>query len=57
MLSNSLTYKVFSGELGGVGMMQLVSYKSPKKRVIAHFSLEKFGHLVYCQYFCAIINN
>ena len=30
MLSNSLTYKGFSGELGGVGMMQLMSYKSEK---------------------------
>ena len=33
MLSYSLTYKVFSGELGGVGMMQLMSYKSEKNEL------------------------
>ena len=46
MLSNSLIYKGFSGELGGVEKTLLMSYKSPKNRVIAQF-LWLFGLRLY----------
>ena len=44
MLVKSLMYKGFSGELDGVEKMQLVSYKSQKNRVIAHFLHSNVPH-------------
>ena len=44
MLVKSLIYKGFRGELDGVEKMQLVSYKSKKNRVIAHFLHSNVPH-------------